>query len=55
MNDPVVTEEYASFRDVTRDMLEENDIVVIKFKNLGLDYAQYLIDSALYALLPESY
>lgn len=46
VNDPVVTEEYASFRDVTRDMLEENDIVVIKFKNLGLDYAQYLIDSA---------
>jgi hypothetical protein len=44
--DPLVAEEYVNFRDVTSDMLEKNDIVVLKFKNLCLDYVQKVITAA---------
>ena len=42
----VDVEEYKDIRDVTSNLLESYDIVVLNFKKLYEDYVQYVIDAA---------
>ena len=43
--EPIKVEAYESILEVGGDMLETNNLVVLKMKNLNQDYLQYVIDS----------
>ena len=43
---PIVVTEYENIVDVKSEMLEKNDLVIIKLKNFHQEYVQYVIDTA---------
>jgi len=44
--DTIMVEEYEHLSDIRSDLLEKNDLVIIKLKNFSEEYIQYVIDNA---------